>query len=114
MSNLDLERELLRLPEDAAAELAGWEFGSELRASVHQRIAREGAGATRTADGGAGVAGGRVVGAYDDTLLGRRVDLASGEVTDSGTLLGSEHIGATILALADVDSEFSPISAVLA
>ncbi len=63
---------------------------------------------------GAGVAGGRVVGAYDDTLLGRRVDLTSGEVTDSGTLLGSEHLGATILALADLDSEVEPISAVLA
>ncbi len=63
---------------------------------------------------GAGVAGGRAIGGYDDTLLGRRIDLESGEFTESGTLLGSENIGATILALADVEPESEPILAVLA
>lgn len=63
---------------------------------------------------GAGVAGGRQIGGYDDDLIGRPVDLASGEVSDSGVALGTDHFGATILALADVESEGSPIAAVLA
>jgi len=52
---------------------------------------------------GGGIAGGRVVGAYDDYFLGRDVDLASGEPTDSGVSLTPAHLGATLLALGDVD-----------
>lgn len=63
---------------------------------------------------GAGVAGGRSIGGYDDSLLGRRIDLASGELTEQGTLLGAEHVGATILALAGIEPEEQPIEAVLA
>jgi hypothetical protein len=63
---------------------------------------------------GAGIAGGRQIGAYDDNLLGRAVDLASGDLSETGAILGSEHIGATILALADIEPESQPIMAVLA
>ncbi|MCB9758546.1 MAG: DUF1501 domain-containing protein [Alphaproteobacteria bacterium] len=52
---------------------------------------------------GGGVAGGRVIGAVDDHALGQPVDLASGEVHTSGTRLLPEHLGATLLALGDVD-----------
>jgi uncharacterized protein (DUF1501 family) len=52
---------------------------------------------------GAGVKGGQVVGALDDDFLGRPVDLASGEATDSGTRLVPGNLGATLLALADID-----------
>jgi len=67
---------------------------------------------------GPGVSGGRVIGGFDDTLLGKRVDLSSGEFSESGTRLTSAHLGATILALGDVDpgdylGSVSPIGAVL-
>ncbi len=62
---------------------------------------------------GAGVAGGRVVGGYDDELVGQAVDFTSGEVSEAGELMGSEHIGATILALMDVEPEEEPIAAVM-
>jgi uncharacterized protein (DUF1501 family) len=52
---------------------------------------------------GAGVAGGRVIGGYDDVFVGEPVDLASGELDTAGTPLTSAHLGATLLALADVD-----------
>lgn len=52
---------------------------------------------------GSGVRGGQVIGGYDDYAMGRRVDLASGELNDSGTALLTRHIGATLLALGDVD-----------
>lgn len=52
---------------------------------------------------GAGVAGGRVVGAYDDYFMGHPVDLATGDTTVSGTSLTPAHLGATLLALGGVD-----------
>ena len=52
---------------------------------------------------GAGVSGGQVIGALDDDALGRSIDLSSGEVTDSGSALTSAHLGATVLAMGDVD-----------
>ncbi|MDP2317619.1 MAG: DUF1501 domain-containing protein [Pseudomonadota bacterium] len=52
---------------------------------------------------GAGVAGGRVVGGYDDSLLGAPTDLATGELDGGGTALTAAHLGATLLAMADVD-----------
>ncbi len=52
---------------------------------------------------GAGVKGGQVIGGYDENSGGQKVDLASGDVTDSGVALVPNHVGATLLALADVD-----------
>jgi len=52
---------------------------------------------------GPGVRGGVRIGGYDDTLSGLPVDLASGETTTSGTVVTSEHLGATVLALAGLD-----------
>ena len=52
---------------------------------------------------GAGVAGGQIIGEYSDEQLGQKVDLASGDVSSSGEDLLPGHIGATILALGDVD-----------
>lgn len=52
---------------------------------------------------GAGVAGGRTIGAWTEGLLGSTVDLASGEASASGVTLLPGHLGATLLALADID-----------
>lgn len=52
---------------------------------------------------GPGVSGGRMVGGYNDRMFGRPVDLATAESHDDGTWLGPEHLGATLLALADID-----------
>ncbi len=66
---------------------------------------------------GAGVRGGQTLGGYDESFLGRPVDLASGAPTDAGTPLTSGNVGATVLALADVDpgawTDGAPIAAVL-
>lgn len=68
---------------------------------------------------GSGVRGGQVIGGYDDVLLGRGVDLGSGASVDGGTALVPSHLGATLLALGDVDPgeylpNHAPIEAVLA
>ncbi|MCB9741440.1 MAG: DUF1501 domain-containing protein [Alphaproteobacteria bacterium] len=52
---------------------------------------------------GAGVAGGRVIGGYDDQLQGMGVDFASGEAREGGPAVTPEALGATLLALADLD-----------
>jgi uncharacterized protein (DUF1501 family) len=52
---------------------------------------------------GPGVRGGIRVGGYDDFLSGRPVDLASGEVTDAGTVVTPRHLGATLLTLGGLD-----------
>lgn len=52
---------------------------------------------------GAGVAGGRVIGGMSDVYAGRPVDLVSGEPDDAGTPLVPGNLGATLLALADID-----------
>jgi uncharacterized protein (DUF1501 family) len=67
---------------------------------------------------GAGVRGGQVIGAYDEYLMGGAVDLSSGAVTEGGVALTPGHLGATLLALGDVDpGEYTdgaePIAAVL-
>lgn len=62
---------------------------------------------------GAGVMGGRSIGGYDENLLGKPVDLATGDLSERGTTLSADHIGATILALADVEPEGDPIMGVL-
>jgi len=52
---------------------------------------------------GPGVAGGQVIGGFDDSLMGRRIDLTTGGVDAGGERLTSAHLGATVLALGDVD-----------
>ncbi len=54
---------------------------------------------------GHGFTGDRVVGAYDTLYYGRTVDLASGELSETGATLSSDVMGATLLRLAGVDSE---------
>jgi hypothetical protein len=54
---------------------------------------------------GSGVAGGQVVGEMDEDFLGRPIELGSGESTASGVALQAAHLGATLLALGDVDPE---------
>lgn len=49
------------------------------------------------------VAGGRVYGGFDDGYYGRPVDTASGEVDEGGQVLSAEALGATLLAMADLD-----------
>ncbi len=68
---------------------------------------------------GPGITGGRVIGAFDDYYYGRTIDPASGDVADGATSLSAEVLGATLLALADVDPEeytpgVSPVTAVIA
>ncbi|MDP2310168.1 MAG: DUF1501 domain-containing protein [Pseudomonadota bacterium] len=66
---------------------------------------------------GAGITGGRVIGGYDEGLNGRPVDLSTGDVTETGATLTSAHLGATLLAMADLDPgaflEEDPIAALL-
>jgi hypothetical protein len=51
-----------------------------------------------------GVTGSRVVGGFDDLFYGFPVDPGSGDVDPQGSqLLSIEAVGATLLALADVD-----------
>lgn len=52
---------------------------------------------------GSGVRGGFSFGAADDYGIGQKLDLATGEVSDSGVALQASHLGATLLALGDID-----------
>lgn len=52
---------------------------------------------------GSGVAGGRSIGGWTDAMIGQNVDLATGEVDANGQRMLPAHIGATVLALADID-----------
>ncbi|MFK7929714.1 MAG: DUF1501 domain-containing protein [Myxococcota bacterium] len=66
---------------------------------------------------GPGLTGGRVVGQIDDLYYGQNVDPGTGEV-GGNTILSAESMGATLLALADVDPEselpgIQPITGVL-
>jgi uncharacterized protein (DUF1501 family) len=65
---------------------------------------------------GSGIRGGQVVGQVDETALGLPIDLASGEPSSSGTALLADHLGATLLALADIDPaehlDVGPITAI--
>ncbi len=68
---------------------------------------------------GAGVAGGQTIGGLDDGFIGQPIELASGAITDAGVDLSAAHLGATLLALGDVDpgeylTDAAPIEAVLA
>ena len=50
-----------------------------------------------------GVQGGRTIGGYNGQVLGRGVDLNSGDLFEGGVKLKPEHLGATLLAMADLD-----------
>jgi uncharacterized protein (DUF1501 family) len=68
---------------------------------------------------GSGVNGGRMYGEWDEQMYGKPVDLATGDADQDGTWLAPEHLGATLLALADVDPAeagltVGPISGLLA
>ena len=52
---------------------------------------------------GAGVEGDRVVGGFDSNYYGLTIDAASAETSESGQILSAETLGATLLALADID-----------
>lgn len=67
---------------------------------------------------GAGLVGDRSIGAWDENWYGRPVDPISGEVDEGGQSLSAEAIGATLLALCDLDpaeyvSGVDPIMGVL-
>jgi uncharacterized protein (DUF1501 family) len=69
---------------------------------------------------GGGVRGDQVVSGFDDGYFALGYDPATGEQTPDGAPLGTENLGATLLALADVDpadhlpADVAPIAAVLA
>ncbi len=68
---------------------------------------------------GAGLQGGQAIGGYDDEVLGKKIDLATGEVDQEGGVgLNGGHLGATLLALADVDptpfTDAGPLESALA
>lgn len=52
---------------------------------------------------GPGITGDRVVGAYDANYYGLPLDTLSGDVDEGGQILSAEAVGATLLALADLD-----------
>ena len=66
---------------------------------------------------GAGVSGGRVIGGFDDQLLGVPVDLSTGASSETGTTMTAAHLGATLLAMAGVDpaehTDAEPITAAM-
>ena len=67
---------------------------------------------------GAGVAGGRVIGGYDEQFYGKPVDLESCDLYADGSRLSDKHLGATLLALAGVDWQeyaggMSPLSGII-
>ena len=47
--------------------------------------------------------GGRTIGGYNNQVLGKPLDLTSGDVSDKGVKLKPQHLGATLLAMADLD-----------
>lgn len=52
---------------------------------------------------GPGVAGGRVIGGFDENFYGHPIDLASGDVAEGGVCIDAAAVGATLLQLGDVD-----------
>ncbi len=52
---------------------------------------------------GGGLIGDRVIGGFDENYYGENVDPATGDVSDTGQVLSAEAIGATLLAIADID-----------
>ena len=67
---------------------------------------------------GSGLAGDRVVGDFDSNFYGKLVDPATADVVEEGPSLSSESLGATLLAMADIDPEdyvsgVSPLDGIL-
>ncbi|MED5372220.1 MAG: DUF1501 domain-containing protein [Myxococcota bacterium] len=66
---------------------------------------------------GSGIRGGQAVGALDDQARGAAIDLSSGAAFESGTRLTASNLGATLLALGDVDpgdyTDSAPLTAVM-
>ena len=54
---------------------------------------------------GAGIRGGNRYGALDDQARGDKVDLSTGQASSSGVSFSAKNLGATLLALGDVDPE---------
>ncbi|MEC7985311.1 MAG: DUF1501 domain-containing protein [Myxococcota bacterium] len=54
---------------------------------------------------GSGIRGGQSIGLYNDYCFGEPVDLQTGHPSSQGTALLPGHIGATLLKLADIDSQ---------
>ena len=54
---------------------------------------------------GPGLAGGQVIGGFDESYYGRRLDLESGSFDDDANDLSVDVVGATLLQLAGIDSE---------
>lgn len=52
---------------------------------------------------GPGLTGSRSIGDFDANFYGKNVDASSGELSESGTVLSAESLGATLLAMADID-----------
>jgi len=67
---------------------------------------------------GSGFQGDRVIGGFDDSYYGRGIDPSSGDVSDSSPIFSAESLGATLLAMADIDPDaylngIEPIEGVL-
>ena len=52
---------------------------------------------------GSGINGGRTVGSLDESGQGLPIDLSSGDLYTNGTPVVPEHLGATLMELADID-----------
>jgi len=68
---------------------------------------------------GPNLAGGRVIGAFDELFYGSPLDFATGEITEGGGTLDAAALGATLLALGDVEptealGAAEPVTAALA
>ena len=66
---------------------------------------------------GAGIRGGNAYGALDDQARGAKIEMSTGQASSSGETFGAKNLGATLLALGDVDPEryiqASPLTAVM-
>ncbi|MDP2307209.1 MAG: DUF1501 domain-containing protein [Pseudomonadota bacterium] len=52
---------------------------------------------------GPNLVGNRVIGGFDASFYGKSIDTVTGDVSDGGEILSAESLGATLLAMADVD-----------
>ena len=67
---------------------------------------------------GSGFTGNRVVGSYTGDMNAEKVDFATGDLFDEGSVMTASTIGATLLAMADIDPgdwalDSSPITGIL-
>ena len=54
---------------------------------------------------GSGVNGGHSLGATDDALIAVPVDFQTGQVSSTGSMLGTENVGVALLKLGGLDPE---------